>query len=374
MGVLEAMSPDNQPSIVVIDDDEELLGKLRDALENDLVNDGVVVRTWKPDEGENPVEEFGRLVDEDTVLVVTDYDLTKNGMTGMFGVSIVSWCQARSIPVGDFSRANLTTLPKEPALFELRVPSDIDEAARYSTTMFRGFRTLRDELAGDAVDLNAARSPAQVLAAVLGRPQQESQFALYMSLLGAANASLLDNLRAALDPNEVVSTTEKERLLAYVLGHVLANAVLRYPGPILSEAALCAYVATTKDEAAAVGGLFRDALYGGPFSVGANYYWRADVDGVIERESAAIAEGASFDSSGGFNRAVAEKVLDRPLAKHECTRCGGVDGGYLCPFTGRAVCERGDCSVAANSWIPAGADAARIERDFYEEWAPLLGL
>ena len=275
---------------------------------------------------------------------------------------------------GDFSRANLTNLPKEPALFELRVPSDIDEAARYTATMFRGFRTLREKLAGDAVDLAAVRSPAQVLAAVLGRPQQESQFALYMSLLGAANGSLLDNLRAALDPNEVISSTEKERLLAYVLGHVLANVVLRYPGPILSEAALCAYVATTKGEAAAVGELFSEAAYSGPFSVGATYFWRGDVDRVIEQQSAAIEEGASFDSSGGFNRAVVEKVLGRSLATHECPRCGGLDGGYLCPFTGRAVCERADCSVAANSWIPAGADASRIERDFYEEWAPLLGL
>ena len=93
------MSYDKQPSVVVIDDDEELLDKLRDALELALGGDGVVVRIWKPDEGENPVEEFGRLVDDETVLVVTDYDLTKNGMTGFFGVSIVSWCQARSIPV-----------------------------------------------------------------------------------------------------------------------------------------------------------------------------------------------------------------------------------------------------------------------------------
>lgn len=367
------MSPDGQPSIVIIDDDEELLTKLSKALERAVVQDGVEIRTWKPEEGQNPIEEFERLVDNETVLVVTDYDLTKLGMTGLFGVSIVSWCQARSIAVGDFSRANRTSLPKEPALFELRVPPDVDEGARYSARMFRGFRQLRDMLSSEAIDLRSARSPSQVLAAVLGRPHLESQFALYMSLLGAANASLLDSLRSALSPQGAVSNAEKEQLLAYVLGHVLANAVLRYPGPILSERALCAYVATTGEEAVALGEMFADAVYKGPFSAGANYYWRSDVDRILNREAAAI-EDASSESSGGFNRAVVEKVLGRSLALHECSRCGGTNGGYLCPFTNLTVCERADCSVAANSWIPAGADVSRIERDFYEEWAPLLGL
>ena len=368
------MSSYRQPSIVLIDDDDELLTKLQQALERELAQDGVEIRTWKPDEGEDPLDEFQRRADDDTVLVVTDYDLTKSGMTGLFGVSIVSWCQTRLIPVGDFSRANLTTLPSEPALFELRVPSDIEGGARYTATMFRGFKQLRDGLAGDTVDLQSVRSPAQVLAAVLGRPQQESQFALYMSLLGAANASLLDTLRSALSPDGVTGKVEKERLLAYVLGHVLANAVLRYPGPILSEKALSAYLATTEEEAKNVSGIFIEAVYAGPFSAGTNYYWRADVDRVIDRESAAVEADAAFDTSGAFNRAVVEKVLGRALRSHECQRCEGKNGGYLCPFTGRPVCERADCSVAANSWIPAGADLSRIEREFYEEWAPLLGL
>lgn len=367
------MSPDSQRSVVIIDDDAELLTKLRNALERELSQEGVEIRTWKPEEGENPIEEFDRLIDDETVLVVTDYDLTKNGMTGLFGVSIVSWCQARSIPVGDFSRANLPSLPKEPTLFELRIPSTVDEGASYSARMFRGFRELRDMLASEVIDLQSVRSPAQVLAAVLGRPHVESQLTLYMSLLGAANASLLDSLRSALSPEETIRSTEKEHLLAYVLGHVLANAVLRYPGPILSERALCAYVATTEEEAAAVAKIFGDAAYKGPFSAGVTYYWRSDVDRIVEREAVAV-EDATSESSGGFNRAVVEKVLGRSLALHECQRCGGTNGGYLCPFTDRTVCERADCSVAANSWIPAGADVSRIERDFYEEWAPLLGL
>ncbi len=367
------MSTGVRPSVLLIDDDDELLTRLKGSLEQSLAPDDVEVRTWMPDDGQDPREEFDRRVDDDTVLVVTDYDLTKKGVTGLFGVIIVSWCQARSIPSGDFSRGNVASLPTEPNLFEFRVPTDIDEAARYTAMTFRGFKKVRDSLASGATDLASLRSPAEALAAVLGRPHLEGQFALYMSRLGAANSSLLDRLRTVFSQNAAVNASEKQRLLAYVLGHVLANAVLRYPGPILSERALSSYVCTTEDEATALGSIFSEALYSGPFSSDAAYYWRAEVDALLERESAALGD-VGFETSGEFNRAVVERLVQRPLALHSCTRCGGRNGGFLCPFTDRPVCERADCSVAANSWIPAGADLCRIERDFYDEWAPLLGL
>jgi hypothetical protein len=179
-----------QSSVVLIDDDQDKLIELRDALVLRTGDDDVIIKVWKPTDGEDPYAKFDEVIDGNAVLVVTDYDLTKAGLTGLFGVSIVSWCQARFIPVGDFSRANVTRLPREPNLFELRVPTGIDEAARYTADMFRGFRDLRAKLDNGSIDLTSVRSPAEVLAAVIGRPTLESQLALYMSLLGGANASL----------------------------------------------------------------------------------------------------------------------------------------------------------------------------------------
>lgn len=365
---------EDEPSLVLIDDNEEKLNELHHALQMHMSEDDVGIKAWKPTDGEDPFQKFNELVDDDTVLVVTDYDLTKGGLTGLFGVSIVSWCQARFIPVGDFSRGNLAGLPSDPNLFELRVPTEIEEAARYTTTMFRGFRDLRDTLEDGSVDLTSLRSPAEVLATVIERPTLESQLALYMSLLGAANASLLDSLRKAFSQKERIPEDDKIRLLSYVIGHVLANAVMRYPGPILSEEALCAYLATVGEERAALRGIFdTEARYDGPFSSGAQYYWRDGVDDIIAQHVSSIGD-ASFETFGELNRAVAEKILNRQLANHECVRCSGTKGGYWCPFTRRPVCERPDCSVAANSWIPPGADLTRVERGFYDEWAPLVGL
>lgn len=368
------MTSIDRSSIVLIDDNEELLDELQRALQVHAVADDIVIKVWRPVNGDDPYEEFKKMVDSKTVLVVTDYDLTKTGLTGLFGVSIVSWCQARFIPAGDFSRGNISNLPREPNLFELRIPSsNTDEAAVYTVAMYRGFKDLRNILENGTIDLASVKSPAEVLAAVIGRPPLEGQLALYMSLLGAANASLLDSLRKALAQNELITDSEKPALLAYVVGHVLANAVMRYPGPILSEKALCAYLATEEVEADAIRPIFAGASYDGPFSTGGNFYWRTDVDDVIFQHASAIGD-VEFETSGEFNRAVVENAIGRSLMRHECNRCSGEKGGYLCPFTSRPVCERSDCSVAANSWIPPGADVCRVERDFYDEWAPLLGL
>src|SRR5712692_1629593 len=124
-------------SILLIDDDADLLREFTAALGNRL-GDQVEIRKWVPAKDHNPQEVFDRLVDADTKLVITDHDLTKLGQTGLFGASIVSWSQARFIPVGDFSRGNVAAVPKESELFELRVPTRPAEAADFVVTIYRG--------------------------------------------------------------------------------------------------------------------------------------------------------------------------------------------------------------------------------------------
>ena len=366
------MSDGSTPSLVLIDDDPELLKKLSEQIAAELANEPLEIRQWSPKEGDSPSEQFDDLVDDNTVAVITDSDLTKHGLNGLFGATIVSWCQALLLPVGDFSRGNVANLPSVPNLFELRVPSATDEAARYTASVFRGFKEIRASLSSDTDRLEAMRSPAEALAIVLDQPQLEGQLALYMSRLGAANSTILEKLRAELSVTGPPDAESKARLLTYVVGHVLVNAVLRYPGPILPMQALCAYTATTEAEAEQLEALFRDATYHGPFASDPPRFWRREVDAIFARAASEVDE--AIETIGEFNRALVQKLLGRDLALHECTRCGGTNGGYLCPFTNRPVCERADCSVAANSWIPAGADLCRIERDFYDEWAPLIGL
>ena len=363
------------PSILLIDDKAEVLDGLEAQLAGQLPN-GIAIRRWVPGVGgDDPEETFASYIDDETVLVATDYDLTGNGLKGLFGLTIVGWCQTRSIPVGDFSRGHTRDLPDEPNLFELRVPPDDVEGARYIAAAVEGFMAIRGAFGAETALLDAGQNLATILASILGRPHLDNQLALYMTRLGSSNSSLLQRLRDFAVPEGGADQRDKVQVLTYVLGHVLLNAVLKFPGPILSERALCAYVATTDEEIHAITPLFEGAVYGGPFALGALRYWREDVDAILYGFADEIAN-EQFDGFGDFNRAAVQTAIGRDLASHVCERagCAGRKGGFLCPFTLRPVCERGDCSVPSSSWIPQGAQLSRVERDYYDEWAPLLGL
>ncbi|MGD0626884.1 MAG: hypothetical protein ABSB32_19520 [Thermodesulfobacteriota bacterium] len=78
-------------------------------------------------------------MNDETALVITDYDLTAGGQTGLFGSTIVDWCNRKLIPVGDYSRANKVNLPKEPNQYEIRVPQDTAKAGQFIISVFDGF-------------------------------------------------------------------------------------------------------------------------------------------------------------------------------------------------------------------------------------------
>ena len=135
----------SEPLILLIDDDQQVLDGLAHRVKTRLTND-VRLEEWQPrQEDGHPADAFDSRVGDNTVLVIVDYDLTLS-VKGLFGPIIVGWCQNRSIAVGKFSRANAAALPKEPNLFELRVPSDEDEACEFIVDTFKGFREIRESL------------------------------------------------------------------------------------------------------------------------------------------------------------------------------------------------------------------------------------
>jgi hypothetical protein len=371
--MMAATAQTKLPSILLIDDDEHLLEVLRTALGKVIRAEETDIRTWMPASTDGtPAEEiFNTKIDDSTILVVTDYDLTTKGERGLFGLSIVGWCQSKLIPVGDFSRKP-SSLPTEPNLFELRVPPDVAHAVPFIVSTFEGFKRIRDEIVANS-EFQTERSPALVLARLLGRPAAQGEFALYISWLSSSNSALFGRLQATASPDITPSTSEKASLLGYVVGHILTNAILKYPGPILSDEALAAYVAIALSEIDAVTPFFESARYQGPFSGIRRYFWRDVVNSVLDDLAGEIPD-QEFETVGELNRTSVEHRLGRTLGRHSCSRCQGKEGGFYCPFTRRAVCTRSDCSVAASSWIPQGAQVCRIEREFYDEWGPLLGL
>jgi hypothetical protein len=369
---MAAGTPAKLPSILLIDDEAKLLEALHEALAHVIKAEDTEIRTWRPAARDGGAEVvFQSKIDDTTVLVVTDYDLTTGGERGLFGHSIVGWCQSRMIPVGDYSRKP-GTLPTEPNLFELRVPTDTTQAVQFIVSTYKGFKRIHDEIT-ENTELQTERSPALVLARLLGKPNVQGDFALYISWLSSSNSGLIERLRATAGSNVSPSTADKTVLLVYVIGHILLNAILKYPGPILSDDALCAYLAIAQNQIDVIAPVFDAARYEGPFSGVRRYFWLETVNSILDDLTSSVAE-QEFDTAGELNRSAIELKLQKALERHTCSRCSGKNGGFYCPFTQRPVCTQSDCSVAASSWIPQGAQLCRIERDFYDEWAPLLGL
>jgi hypothetical protein len=218
-------------------------------------------------------------------------------------------------------------------------------------------------------DIASKKSPVAVLTSVLGRPEEESRFALYGVRLGSSNPSLKEHIRTQLDP----PTIDKQKILSYVIGHLLLNVILRYPGPILPASALAAYVATDLSEVETLETLFASAKYAGPFGDASPSFWLSDVDSILDDLLKEIPQGTAADTRGEINRVAIETRLGRSLKRHGCLRCEGLNGGFWCPFTKRPVCQLPSCSAVSNAWIPQGARVCRIEKAFYDEWSPILG-
>ena len=358
---------ESKRSILIVDDKKANLTGLAQGLKSRLPNYEIV--PWQPNEHEGPPNlKFENLINIHTEMVVTDYDLT-TAVKGFFGLAVVAWCQQRGIPVGEYTRLPSAALPQEPNLFELRVPTNEDAAADYITGVVNGFSDLRDRIERSSDVVTTGGSLASILATILERPKLENQFAAYMSRPNAANSFLISSLTKDSNPGD----DTKKRLFTYVLGHLLLNSVLKYPGPILTNEMLCAYLAIGCGSFEELKDYFKSARYIGPFGQGRNYYWREDVDDILDDLGSEVGT-EDFDSFGDFNRRIVARLVEGEVSSHTCSRCSGTKGGFWCPFTHRAVCERSDCSVTGSSWIPTGAQLCRIERDFFDEWSPILSL
>lgn len=351
-----------EPAVLVVDDEAHRLQQLADAIRLELGSDAGV-KEWLPAANEDPLERFDSMVSDNVWLIATDQDLTKSGL-GLLGSSVTAWAQDRFLPVCNFSRQARRLLPRERNFFELRVPRDLDELgrARYIARIFRGFADLRAFVAA----FDDPRPTAELLAGAMGLPELQDDLAPFLTSVGSASSSF----KQALVADGELDGQSLTDFLTFLLGHVIVNAVLEFPGPILPARALTAYCAVDQSASQALAELFSGAAYRGPFGGPSEYFVRSRVDArVDEIAGAPVNELSEVDQ---YNRAAVEAAIGE-LARHGCTRCYGDRGGLWCPFTERAVCNRTDCSVASSAWIPRGATLCRIEKDHYDMWSPLLG-
>ena len=359
--------------ILLIDDEPEKINTLKKNLKKELEGDQIEVNLWIPELNSEPEMYFADINKDNTELVITDYDLTKNGLRGFQGSNVRSWCHEKLIPVADFTRGTHTSLPDEPDLFGMRVPVKSEkEAIKYIVGIYRGFSEIREK-ARSLLEDNSSISA--ITARVLGRPELEPNLSLYFSRLATSNPWPRKQLLSFAESFEENHKGELVDLLSYVIGHVLQNVVIAFPGPLMNMSVLAAYLSILRNDAVKFTELTELTAYTGPFSDIGPYYWRNDVDAKID-ELIDKTDKTLPNEERLLNRFAVEEALGVKAKTHNCDRihCKGELGGFWCPFTRRPVCSRDDCSEASTAWIPDGADLCRVEKNFFDEFAPLLGL
>lgn len=290
-------------------------------------------------------------------IVVSDHDLSE--MDGRLTDDVLEpVCQKLLIPLLRYAQRAPETARDRFArhvygdlyLIHLSIEDGVEKAAKDIAAYYQGFDALRALICG--VDQrNLEEGPASVMADILGRPELRVDLTLY------ANSGPQILAKNAPAPDVEDDSLSKA---IYNLGHWLLNSILRYPGILLNEIATAAYVniGTESFIRSEVQALFSSAKYSGPFASIRPYWWRSDVDAIID----------DANTQDGLDLARLKGITDVTPSRDSET---GKDGAtYYCIVTRRAVTK--EDSIGNLSWVPQGADLARISNTAYETWAPLF--
>lgn len=229
-----------------------------------------------------------------------------------------------------------------------------EEMARKAVLAAKGFARLLSRLPKALRD-KANNSPAKVLAAVLGKPEYADKIALY---------SVGDQNRLSAIPSEPKKANKlRIKRMACFLGYWLWDSLLRYPGLLVNATAAASHlnIAEKDFRKSSIRRVFREALYRGPFADSARpQWWRGVLDDIVSKEG--CDDGLAF---------VRKKLRTTRINPCKCSVDSSKSAGYYCIISEKPVSLEN--SKGGLSWLPRGADLARISNKKFEEFGPWLG-
>ncbi len=313
-------------------------------------------------------------------LIVVDHDLSNLKNRAISESSITAAAHTLAIPVCRYHRQPSSSSLRIDALWELnarvysidlKAPSMAEkESHRFGTevlNILEGFRRIASGYQALEEPVRKKGAPA-VLSHILEKPALEDFFAAYSEGIPFLNDMLIvqklmeKTQREGAEQASGRAPDDLSRRIPYMLGYWLHNFILRFPGLILNETAAASYldIDTEDFKKEEVLRCFDGARYEGPFSKGRRYWWRPMLDDLL------IEQGDRDDI-------LQANGLDANLIAHARSHVSGTSpAGYYDIFSDRPISK--EDSIGRLSWIPSGADLARVARDQYEEIAPILGI
>lgn len=365
-------------TVLLFEDTEANVKKISDALKQALpkgfrllVSGDILenVRVAKDESYEDCLEALLKQT-TDLSLIVCDRDLsnTKN-FTGLSEVVVSSVAARLGIPVCLYARGletnSILTRQREwgdGRIVLKKIPKDSFGADEVSI-LAEGFEKIASDFKKMPSGKKAAKSPAELLARLLGKEELSDQFALFGSgdqrMAGETFPAANEKVKSRADFIKAL----KKRMPS-LLGYWLYNSVLRFPGILMNETAAASYLNIdekyfSKNE---VRELFQEALYKGPFSSETSaYWWRSTVDAILTKAK-----------SKNGNDFVATQLKRKNIPQCFCSVNKKINAGYYCMMTHKPISY--EESKGNISWFPQGASLARVNKDIFEEIAPWVGL
>jgi hypothetical protein len=354
--------------VVLFEDAQQTQSEILDALKRHLKSDGTVL----PFDGnlfKESAEEQERIYDDRLVsilsrppydgatLLVADRDLSKSPtFRGMSVSAVIGAAKRLAIPICSYARQPAPEDYKWRARWEeghvILTAGNDDELARQGVLAARGFAEIASKLPGIMKD-EVGKSPAKILAALLGKPEYSDKIALY---------SVGDQNRLSEVPAKGKDDTDWLKRIGCFLGYWLWDSILRYPGLLVNEVAAASHlnIATDDFHEPRVRALFDDGLYDGPFAdQDKPRWWRGVIDDIVSRERC--------DDGLGLVR----QKLGDAIKPSQCSVDPAKPAGYYCIISEKPVSLEN--SKGGLSWLPRGADLSRISTPLFEEYGPWIG-
>lgn len=373
-----------QTRTVWLFEDEEQKGEALKTQIHKFLPSGIDVQRFplqtKPD-GRGAYEDLVAVALEhapDVCLIVSDRDIsTSKRFPGLSEAVVTKAAATVGLPICVYASGKGT---KEDAVLErsrsggdgriVLDPSDFAVMGEQVSTIAQGMLEVEEHVLSISRNKRKPlRGAAAVVASILDAPEAEEHLSLYVrgdqrmvaELLPARSKAQLKAESGALDARGL-------RRISTVLGTWFYDSVLRFPGLILDRVAAGSFLGIDPDEllTKTVQRALANAVYAGPFHSSRDIrWWRSRLADLV---------GSSAVESG---REAIRKSIGR--TPKPC-RCSFVTkephlprpSGFTCVVTHAPVCEAH--SVGQISWLPRGADLARVRRDIYEQLSPWIGM
>lgn len=309
---------------------------------------------------------LGSAAYRDTILLVTDRDLSASEWPGLSEAAISRVGQALGIPVAWYAQRptpDYEVMTRVPGDGRIGLPSAPAEIAHDVAVIARGFLTLESLLNGSAARPSSKGkrppSPGELLATLLGEPAAASHLDAYASGDQVVVAEILKRRTSQRKPG---GSNDHRRLVA-ALGIWIVDVVLRYPGVLLGETAAASYLDIHPMEfkqpeirQTFKSALWRDAPFVDPDKP---RWWKLRLDKLLANEGVQLGADLVKEKSGRQPRYCPCHVNPK------------LHAGYFCMVTKKPVSAEN--SVGPIRWFPPGAELARITRKNFDEVAPWIG-